>query len=326
MIGQLLQTALDEIQAGHPVMLVSVVRSTGSTPRAAGALMLAGANGLLCGTVGGGLLEHRCLEIAAAQPTVPYRETFVLDNRQAGSLGMVCGGTSEMLFTPLDDPAPLEAALDALHAHAPAWLCLPLDGAAPLLSLDASLPAQPSVVRRQGQEVLAVRLADQGRVFVLGGGHVSLELAALLHRLDFRHIVVDDRAAFCSPDRFPYAEHTLVAPFGALSEVLAGELAPSAADAFCIMTRGHEGDTDAVRFSLGTPATYIGVMGSRRKREAMFAQLAEEGFADARCRVATPIGLPIGAQTPAEIAVSVAAQLITWRAEKQAVSGASEIF
>ena len=125
---------------------------------------------------------------------------------------MVCGGTSEMLFTPLDDPAPLEAALDALHAHAPAWLCLPLDGAAPLLSLDTSLPAQPSVVRRQGQEVLAVRLADQGRVFVLGGGHVSLELAALLHRLDFRHIVVDDRAAFCSPDRFPYAEHTLVAP------------------------------------------------------------------------------------------------------------------
>ena len=317
MIEQLLQTALDEIQAGHPVMLVSVVRSAGSTPRAAGALMLAGANGLLCGTVGGGLLEHRCLEIAAAQPAVPHRETFVLDNRQAGSLGMVCGGTSEMLFTPLDDPAPLEAALDALHAHVPAWLCLPLDGTA---------PPQPSVVRRQGQEVLAVRLADQGRVFVLGGGHVSLELAALLHRLDFRHIVVDDRAAFCSPDRFPYAEHTLVAPFGALSEVLAGELAPSAADAFCIMTRGHEGDTDAVRFALGTPASYIGVMGSRRKRESMFARLAEEGFAAARCRVATPIGLPIGAQTPAEIAVSVAAQLITWRAEKHAVSGASEIF
>lgn len=326
MIGQLLQTALDEIQAGHPVMLVSVVRSTGSTPRAAGALMLAGANGLLCGTVGGGLLEHRCLEIAAAQPTVPHRETFVLDNRQAGSLGMVCGGTSEMLFTPLDDPAPLEAALDALHAHVPAWLCLPLDGTAPLLSLDTNLPAQPSVVRRQGQEVLAVRMADQGRVFVLGGGHVSLDLAALLHRLDFRHIVMDDRAAFCSPDRFPYAEHTLVTPFGALSEVLTGELTPTAADAFCIMTRGHEGDTDAVRFALGTPATYIGVMGSRRKREAMFARLAEEGFAAARCRVATPIGLPIGAQTPAEIAVSVAAQLITWRAEKQAVSGASEIF
>ena len=319
MIEQLLQTALDEIQAGHPVMLVSVVRSAGSTPRAAGALMLAGANGLLCGTVGGGLLEHRCLEIAAAQPAVPHRETFVLDNRQAGSLGMVCGGTSEMLFTPLSHPAPLEAALDALRAHAPAWLCLPLDGSAPSVCTDATMPARPAVIELHGQEVLAVRLADEGRVFVLGGGHVSLELAALLHRLDFRHIVIDDRAAFCSPERFPDAERTLVAPFRSLGKVLAGELAPTAADAFCIMTRGHEGDTDAVRFALGTPASYIGVMGSRRKRESMFARLAEEGFADARRRVVTPIGLDIAAQTPAEIAVSVAAQLITWRAEKQAV-------
>ena len=315
MIEQLLQTALDEIQANHPVMLVSVVRSTGSTPRAAGALLLAGPDGLLYGTVGGGLLEHRCLEIAAARPTVPHRETFVLDNRQAGSLGMVCGGTSEVLFTPLDDPAPLEAALDALHAHVPAWLCLPLDGAAPLLSLD-TLPARPAVATLQGQEVLAVRLADAGRIFVLGGGHVSLELAALLHRLDFRHIVIDDRPAFCSPDRFPYAEHTLVAPFPALGDVLTDILSPTAADAFCIMTRGHEGDTDAVRFALGTPASYIGVMGSRRKREAMFARLAEDGFTDARRRIVTPIGLDIGAQTPAEIAVSVAAQLITWRAAR----------
>ena len=316
MIDQLLQTALDEIQAGHPVMLVSVVRSTGSTPRAAGAFMLAGTNGLLCGTVGGGLLEHRCLEIAAAQPAVPRRETFVLDNRQAGSLGMVCGGTSEMLFTPLDDPAPLEAALDALHAHVPAWLCLPLNGAVPLVSQNDTLPARPAVATLQGQEVLAVRLADAGRIFVLGGGHVSLELAALLHRLDFRHIVIDDRPAFCSPDRFPYAEHTLVAPFPALGDVLTDSLSPTAADAFCIMTRGHEGDTDAVRFALGTPASYIGVMGSRRKREAMFARLAEDGFTDARRRIVTPIGLDIGAQTPAEIAVSVAAQLITWRAAR----------
>lgn len=316
MIEQLLQTTLDEIQANHPVMLVSVVRSTGSTPRAAGALLLAGPDGLLYGTVGGGLLEHRCLEIAAARPTVPHREAFVLDNRQAGSLGMVCGGTSEVLFTPLDDPAPLEAALDALHAHVPAWLCLPLNGAVPLVSQNDTLPARPAVATLQGQEVLAVRLADAGRIFVLGGGHVSLELAALLHRLDFRHIVIDDRPAFCSPDRFPYAEHTLVVPFPALGDVLTDSLSPTAADAFCIMTRGHEGDTDAVRFALGTPASYIGVMGSRRKREAMFARLAEDGFTDARRRIVTPIGLDIGAQTPAEIAVSVAAQLITWRAAR----------
>ena len=316
MIEQLLQTALDEIQAGHAVMLVAVVRSTGSTPRAAGALMLAGENGLLGGTVGGGLLEHRCLEIAAAQPAVPHRETFVLDNRQAGSLGMVCGGTSEILFTPLTGAAPLEAALDALRSRVAAWLCLPLDGAAPLVSQAPGLPKQPAVTELLGQAVLAVPLTKAERVFLIGGGHVSLELAALLHQLNFRYLVIDDRPAFCSPERFPHAERTLVAPLSALGKTLTGELTPAAADAFCIMTRGHAGDADATRFALQTPASYIGVMGSRRKRETMFAQLTAEGFSDARRRVVTPIGLHIDAQTPAEIAVSVAAQLISWRAAR----------
>nr|WP_297173758.1 XdhC/CoxI family protein [uncultured Agathobaculum sp.] len=314
MLKQLLQTALDHVRNGHPVMLVSVVRATGSTPRAAGALMLASPNGLLGGTVGGGLLEHRCLEIAAAGIARPHRETFVLDNRKAGSLGMVCGGTSEILFTPLTDPAPLAAALDAVRCHTAAWLCLPLDGGQPMLSSDDSLPAHPAVTRRYGQEILALRLENSVRVFILGGGHVSLELASLLHRLDFRHIVIDDRTAFCSPDRFPHAEQTLTAPFAALSSVLNGTLTPTAADAFCIMTRGHMGDTEAVRFALQTPASYIGVMGSRRKRETMFACLLADGFGEARHRITTPIGLEIGAQTPSEIAVSVAAQLIAWRA------------
>ena len=316
MIEKLLQTALNEIQAGHHVMLVAVVRSTGSTPRAAGALMLAGENGLLGGTVGGGLLEHRCLEIAAAQPAVPHRETFVLDNRQAGSLGMVCGGTSEILFTPLTGAAPLEAALDALRSRVAAWLCLPLDGAAPLVSQAPGLPKQPAVTELLGQAVLAVPLTKAERVFLIGGGHVSLELAALLHQLNFRYLVIDDRPAFCSPERFPHAERTLVAPLSALGKTLTGELTPAAADAFCIMTRGHAGDADATRFALQTPASYIGVMGSRRKRETMFAQLTAEGFSDALRRVVTPIGLHIDAQTPAEIAVSVAAQLISWRAAR----------
>lgn len=314
MLQALLQTALETLQAGRPAMLVAVVRATGSTPRETGALMLAGPDGLLAGTVGGGLLEHRCLEIAAAQPHVPHRETFVLDNRQAGSLGMVCGGASEMLFTPLSDPAPLKQALAALRGHADAWLCLPLDGSAPFAARDCALPARPAVVTHAGRAVLAVRLADAGRVFLLGGGHVSCALADLLYRLDFRTLVLDDRPAFCSPARFPHAERTLTVSFTALGETLTGALAPTADDAFCIMTRGHDGDAAAVRFALGTPASYIGLMGSRRKRETLFQQLAREGVPDARRRIVTPVGLAIGAQTPYEIAVSVAAQLITWRA------------
>lgn len=317
MFEQLLTTALREMQAGHPVALVSVARAAGSTPRKEGAMLLAGTQGLLYGTIGGGVLEHHCLSLAAAQPTLGRLMRFELDNRKAGSLGMVCGGSTEVLFTPLTDPAPLRAALAALHERKPVWLCLPLDGSAPCIAQDDTLPTRPTVLSLRGKDALCAPLSDAGRVYVIGGGHVSHELCALLHRLDFRHIVVDDRAEFCSPARFPHAEHTLTTPLDALASALTSALSPTEADAFCIMTRGHACDADAVRFALSTPASYIGLMGSRRKRETLFAALEREGFADtARRRVVTPIGLEIHAQTPAEIAVSIAAQLIAWRASR----------
>lgn len=317
MFELLLTTALQELEAGRPAMLITVARATGSTPRKAGAMLLAGTHGLLYGTIGGGLLEHRCLEIAAAQPTCGRLTRFDLDNRKAGSLGMVCGGTAEVLFTPLTDPTLLHKSLTALRTNQPTWLCLPLDGSAPYIAQDSTLPTCPTILSLGDENALCVPLADAGRVFVIGGGHVSHELCALLHRLDFRHIVVDDRTVFCSPTRFPHAEQTLVAPLHDLSATLTGALHPDTADAFCIMTRGHESDADAVRFALSTDASYIGLMGSRRKREALFAALQQDGFSDiVRQRITTPIGLDIGAQTPAEIAVSIAAQLIAWRAAR----------
>lgn len=314
MFEQLLTTALHEMEEGRSVLLVSVARATGSTPRKEGALLLAGAQGLLCGTIGGGLLEHHCLELAAAQPTCGRRMHFELDNRKAGSLGMICGGSTEVLFTPLTDAAPLREALGALRNKTQVWLCLPLDGTAPYTAQDGTLPARPTVLSLCGKDALCIRLTDAGRVFVIGGGHVSHELCALLHQLNFRHIVIDDRPTFCSPARFPHAEQTLTIPLTEFTMALTGTLRPTEADAFCIMTRGHEGDADAVRYALSTPASYIGLMGSRRKRETLFNTLTQEGFSsEAQQRIITPIGLAIGAQTPAEIAVSIAAQLIAWR-------------
>lgn len=317
MFEQLLTTALHEMAEERSILLVSIARATGSTPRKEGAMLLAGEQGLLCGTIGGGLLEHRCLELAATQPTCGHLMRFELDNRKAGSLGMVCGGTTEVLFTPLTDPEPLRAALSSLQNRTPVWLCLPLDGTTPYIAQDDTLPARPTVLSQNGKDALCVPLTDAGRVFVIGGGHVSHELCALLHRLDFRHIVIDDRPEFCSPARFPHAEQTLTLPLTELAHALTGTLHPTEADGFCIMTRGHEGDADAVRYALSTTASYIGLMGSRRKRETLFHTLAQEGFPlEAQQRIITPIGLEIGAQTPAEIAVSIAAQLIEWRAAR----------
>lgn len=336
MTRELIQAAGKEIEAGRPAFLVSIASATGSTPRAAGAMMLVGTGGLIGGTIGGGLLEHRCIEEAQAALSgngcpageapvfsmTGFLRSFILDNRTAGGLGMVCGGNTEVLFTPLLTSAreALERASSLLERGEPCALLLPLDGS-PLLSLrEGRQPAaplrKPQICSENGRSFLSVPLASENRVFLLGGGHVAAELALLLEQLEFPFLTADDRPEFSGSGRFPAAAAALTVPFSpeALKKAFCGPLAPRREDAFCIMTRGHEGDAQALRFALGSPASYIGVMGSRKKQETVFSRLEAEGFSEVRKRVTTPIGLDIGAQTPAEIAVSVAAQLIAWRA------------
>lgn len=316
-IRSLLQTALDRLSAGEHPILVTVAASQGSTPRSAGAWMLVGQAGLLCGTIGGGALEYHCQKLAAAMaPGSPGRlEEFSLTNAEAGGLGMICGGSTQVLFTPLASAAPFAAAQQQLLEGAPAWLCLPLDGSAPeaVSAPEGQLPTKPQITSWQGRPVLALPLREPGRFFVIGAGHVARELGRLLEQLEYPYLVADDRPDFACRERFPGALACLALPCDRLGEGFCGPLAPTVQDGFCIMTRGHQGDLDAVRFALGTPAGYIGLMGGRQKRRQIFAQLEQEGFSDAPARIQSPIGLDLSAQTPAEIAVSVAAQLIAWR-------------
>lgn len=167
---------------------------------------------------------------------------------------------------------------------------------------------------KESAQELARRAAQSGsgRVLLFGAGHVARALAALLPALEFEYWVVDDRPEFAVKDAFPGAA-------GVLCEEMAAavnRLEPTEEDLIVIMTRGHEHDYEVLREALATPAGYIGLMGSRRKIAMTRQKLEEEGFGPEQfARVSTPIGLSIGAETPAEIAVSVAAQLIAWRAE-----------
>lgn len=167
---------------------------------------------------------------------------------------------------------------------------------------------------RESAQELARRAAQSGsgRVLLFGAGHVARALASLLPALEFEYWVVDDRPEFAVEQAFPGAA-------GVLCEEMAAavnRLEPTKEDLIVIMTRGHEHDYEVLREALATPAGYIGLMGSRRKIAMTRQELEEEGFGPEQfARVSTPIGLSIGAETPAEIAVSVAAQLIAWRAE-----------
>lgn len=157
---------------------------------------------------------------------------------------------------------------------------------------------------------LFVQCADPPpRLIVLGGGHIAVPLAAMAQSCDFRVVVVDDRPDFANPTRFPGAE-TLAADFDG---VLA-RLAIASRDFLVIVTRGHAHDRLCLEQALTTDATYIGMIGSKRKIRQVFARLLDKGYTNRQLkRVHAPIGLDIGAETPAEIAVSILAQLVQVR-------------
>jgi xanthine dehydrogenase accessory factor len=148
------------------------------------------------------------------------------------------------------------------------------------------------------------------RLVILGAGHVGRALAQAAARAGFRVTVIDDRAEHAAPEWFPEAERVLVGEFAAT-------LAAAGVDAtasLLVATRGHLQDFDAVDAALRTPARYVGLVGSRRKKKLLHEELERRGFdAAARARVVTPAGLSIGSVTPAEIAVSIVAQLIEVR-------------
>lgn len=151
------------------------------------------------------------------------------------------------------------------------------------------------------------------RLVICGGGHVGLELAHIAARLDFDLWVLDDREEFANSVRFSMARTVLCAPFPESLD----RLERRADDFFVLVTRGHQADEVCLARVLEGPFAYAGMIGSRGKVAAVMADLTAAGFPPALlARVHAPIGLKLGGQSPAEIAVSIAAQLVQVRAAR----------
>ena len=163
---------------------------------------------------------------------------------------------------------------------------------------------------------MSVYIEPQGRrplLIMFGAGHVGRALTALAHGCGFRVLVVDERPDCATETLLPGADQVICTPLREAFDRL--QLGPE--DLVIIATPGHLSDFDAVRGSLASGAGFIGLLGSRRKRETLLKTLEDEGFDDGqRARVVTPVGLDIGAQTPEEIAVSIVGQLIAIRRGK----------
>lgn len=329
-----LQTAL---QNGEDAVLATVVGSAGSAPRGPGAQMLVTSK-RACGTVGGGVMEHKAGQLArkALAEKRSRTQLFSLHQKGEGGLGAVCGGdvTVRFQYLPAQDMAAWAAAEGAaamLARGEKSWMLLNLttenEGGLSVYGVrrgvcGAPVPAQalerlgalPAQIESEGSTYFVQPLVRGGRVYIFGGGHVAQALVPVLASVDFRCVVLEDRAEFCNPALFPGVEEVRLIDMRRIGDFV--QAGPE--DFICIMTRGHTDDFTSEVFALRTPARYIGLMGSRTKVDFVHAKLREAGFTDADLsRVTTPIGLNIQSETPAEIAVSIAAQLIRVRAQSE---------
>lgn len=313
------QVAAELARAGNRGALATVVRTTGSTPVPVGTKMLIGPAGRLEGSVGGGCVEADILEAAlAAHGSGPLIRTHHLNADIAGDLGLSCGGTVDIVVEPLvRDPGYVQA-LEAAAAAEQGVVTTALDwshGPQKHFTPGPVGAAQAPAALSEDRQTMVERLLRPPRIVVFGAGHVGGAIAAAAAAAGFHVAIVDDRAEFADRRRFPDAVTVVVAPLtGAAAQLAIGER-----DAVVIATRGHRQDAVILEQVAGSPATYVGLLGSRRKKAVVTKALREAGVpAEALARVRVPVGLPIGAETPEEIAVSVVAELIAWRRRSSA--------
>ena len=277
--------------------------------------MLVGAEGRLIGSVGGGCVEADVIEAAlhAQAEHRPALLTHHLNADLAGDLGLSCGGTVDIFVEPLmADEAYVRVleivatAESGLVRTATEWGDGPVKTFEPV-AVGASGAA--ATLTRDGR-FMEERLMPAPRVFVFGAGHVGTAIARAAEAAGFRVIVIDDRSEYADPARF--SEGTAVLS-GDIDTALS-RYPLTATDAVVIATRGHRNDAVILERVATSPAGYVGLLGSKRKKAVVTKGLTAAGVpATSLRRVRVPVGLAIGAVTPEEIAVSVVAELIAWR-------------
>ncbi len=323
---------LSLLKGNTTIALVTIIDKNGSAPRLPGSKMVVEKDGTLHGTIGGGMLEFTAQTKAreVARGAAPVMTEFDMRANGAGEdADMICGGIQIVLIERLTpDLVPMFARALACYSKGSrgTWIIDITDPQHPnrdFIDLTKNLPARDDIdfaaiirsrttqIIRTGKKALVIDpLPKSGTVVLFGGGHISLHVADLAASIDFDVIVCDDRKEFADKQRFPMAAATLTIDVAnAFADIEQTE------DLYLlIITRGHSHDQEILAQALRTPARYIGMIGSRRKRDIIYYNLKRQGFTNADfARVHCPVGIPIGSETPREIAVSIIAELIAAR-------------
>ena len=318
---------------GRTGALATICRRSGSLPMARDAKLVVGDDRRHWGTVGGGCTEADVIEqaLAAAREGQPRVVQHTLNADLAGDIGLSCGGTADFFLEPVvSTPEAAELYLAVAEAvqrrvEGAVYTALDWSGAPAKVAvigarrfavgrgadaLGSEGPVHTQGLPRTEGHTFVEPLLRLPRVIVFGAGHVGVEIARLAARAGFYVVAVDDRAEFASRERLPGVDEVVARDFREVLDTLVLD-----EDDFVIAaTRGHGFDAYIVERTAASPARYVGMLGSQRKKAVLWRALREAGVPQAALdRVRVPIGEDIGADTPSEIAVSVVAELIRVR-------------
>ena len=339
--------AYELLSSGQKIILAKTIRRSGSTPRDVGSMCIITQDGNLFGTVGGGALEYqvqkRAMELLKQEKSFIYR--FRLTNEDLAGNGMICGGNVDLYLEPLfpentetvtlfkaikqqindnrscvlvtrieDDISAMDTgARMVLKENGTTLGTIP--GLEPeKINIAANVPYDLISFDGRKESLFVERIVLDPKIFLFGGGHVSMFVAQLAKTVGFAVTLIDDRPEFANKKRFPMAEKILITDFSRAFE----QLEISQNSYILIITRGHLHDKVVLQHALYTSASYIGMIGSTKKRNTIYKALMDEGFSQEDLeKVYSPIGLAINAETPEEIAVSIVGELIKKRAPEK---------
>ncbi|WP_113912779.1 XdhC family protein [Roseovarius dicentrarchi] len=303
--------ALGWHRAGQGAALATVVQTWGSAPRRVGAMLAVSGHGDMAGSVSGGCVEGAVVAEAleAIADGAPRMLEYGVSDGDAFAVGLACGGTIRVLVQPIGAalPEPVLAALvTARAARQPAAL-ITAPGAVPVLETaghEDRFRADRSGFAEDGQTFIAIHNPPL-RLIVVGAVHIAQALVPMARIVGYDPVIIDPRAAFATDARFP--GETLLDDW---PDDAVRALGLDARTALVLLTHDPKLDDPALTEGLRSGAFYIGVLGSTRTHARRLERMREVGFAHQDlARIHGPVGLNIGAVGPAEIALSILAQM-----------------
>ena len=305
----------DQLSRDIPVMLMTVVQRAGSSPGKVGFKMAVSAGGEIIGSIGGGTMEHLLVEKAKKLLQNPADlKPFVLfedhdPEAKENRSGMICSGSQSVAFLPVrkKDLPVIERICDAGDSGKKGVLQITQKG---MSFTEGKQLDQPkiSVITDADSWDYQEQLGMPDTLYVFGGGHVGLAISKLFKNLGFYIKVFDNRENINTLTENTFADEKHFVDYKKVNG-----LVPDGFNVYVvIVTFSHKSDLLVLRQMLPKNLKYLGMMGSAKKIETLFGKLKEEGFSQEQLnRVYAPIGLSINSESPAEVAVSIAAQIIS---------------